>query len=94
MGMLKQRKNKKFGYEPRHYDNEGKGSSFQIEQKFDEYRTTIGDNKGLKGRFTAVINDFQTSSDKKSNKRVVFIIGVLILIFLFIIEFDLSIFLS
>jgi len=93
MGMLKQRKNKKFGYEPRHYDNEGKGSSFQIEHKFDEYRTTIGDNKGLKGRFTAVISDFQTSSDKKSTKTIVIIIAILVLFFLFIIEFDLSIFL-
>ncbi|MFK5982933.1 MAG: riboflavin synthase subunit beta [Flavobacteriaceae bacterium] len=93
MGMLKQRKNKKFGYEPRHYNNEGKGSPFQMEQKFDRFRTTVGDNKGLKDKFTSVIEELRISSNKKSNKIVLLIISILILVFLYIIDFDLSIFL-
>ena len=92
MGILKPRKNKKFGYEPRHYDNEGKGTPFQIQHKFDEYRTTVGGNVGLKGKFSAAISDLKTSSDKRSNKIVLVIIAILVLLFLFIIDFDLSIF--
>jgi len=94
MGMLKQRKNKKFGYEPRFYDNEGKGSPFQMEHKFDKFRTTVGDNKGLKAKITTALEDIKTSSDKKTNRLVIIIISLLILIFLFIIDFDLSIFLT
>ena len=94
MGMLKQRKNKKFGYEPRHYDNDGNGNPFQFEQKFDQFRTTIGDNKGLKGKFTAALGELKSTSDKKSNKIVLIIFSILIIIFLFIIDFDLSIFLN
>jgi len=94
MGMLKKRKNKKFGYEPRHYNNDGNGSPFQMEQRFDKYRTTVGDGKGLKEKFFTAWGEFKTSSDKKSNKRVLLIISILILIFLYIIDFDLSIFLN
>ncbi len=92
MGLLKPRKNKKFGYEPRYFDDKGEGSPFQIEHKFDKYRTTVDSKNGLKAKFTAAWDDFKNSSDKKSNRRVLLIIAVLILIFLFIIEFDLSIF--
>ena len=53
MGILKPRKNKKFGYEPRYYNNEGSGSPFQIEHKFDSYRSTVGESKNLKAKFKA-----------------------------------------
>ncbi len=92
MGLLKPRKNKKFAYEPRHYDNDGKGSPFQIEHKFDKFRSTVESGNGLKAKFSSAWNDLRTSTDNKSNKRVVIIIGILVLVFLFIIGFDLSIF--
>ena len=92
MGMLKSRKNKKFGYEPRYFDNNGEGSPFQIEHKFDKFRTTVGSKSGLKSKFTTVWEELKNSSDKRSNKIVLLIFTILILIFLFIIEFDLSIF--
>ncbi|MBE9489576.1 MAG: riboflavin synthase subunit beta [Bacteroidetes bacterium] len=92
MGLLKPRKNKKFGYEPRYFDNNGEGNPYQIEHKFDKFRTTVETKRGLKHKFIVAWEDFKASSDKKSNKRVLFIIAILILMFLFIIEFDLSIF--
>ena len=92
MGILKPRKNKKFGYEPRHYNNDGEGSPFQMEHKFDKYRTTIGDGNNLKAKFKMALEDFKSTSDKKTNKRVLLIISILILVFVFIIDFDLSIF--
>ena len=92
MGILKTRKNKKFGYTPRYYDNEKEGSPYQIEHKFDRYRKTVGDNRGLKNKFKAALSDLRDGSNRDANRRTLIIIAVLILIFLYLIDFDLSIF--
>lgn len=92
MGILKPRKNKKFGYEPRYFNNEGSGSPFQMHHKFDSYRSTVGESKNLKAKFKAVFTELKKTSDKNTNYRLFFIFTILILIFLFIIDFDLSIF--
>ena len=92
MGLLKPRKNKKFGYEPRYFNDNGDGNPFQITHKFDKLRSTVENKSNLKAKITSAWNDFRTSSNKNSNKRVLIIISILVLIFLFIIEFDSSIF--
>ena len=92
MGILKTRKNKKFDYTPRYFDDKGEGNPFQIEHKFDKFRTTVGENKGLKGKFVHAWNDLRESSNRDSSRRLLIIFAILILIFLFIIDFDLSIF--
>ena len=93
MGILKTRKNKKYSYAPRYFDDKGQGSPYEIKHKFDEYRTTVGANKSLKGKVNAAIDDLKNNPDDTVNKRVLIIIGILVLVFLFIIDFDLSIFL-
>ena len=93
MGILKTRKNKKFDYQPRHFDDKGEGSPFQMEHKFDKFRTTVGDNKGLKGKFVHAWDDIRDSSSRGTNKTILLIIVVLVLLSLYIIDFDLSIFL-
>lgn len=90
MGFLK-RTNKKFDYQPRYY--KGEGNPYKIEHKLDQFRTTAGKNKGLKGKFGDAIGDLK-NSDKKINKTLLIIISVLVLIFLYIIDFDLSIFIN
>ncbi len=92
MGLIGKRKNKKYSYKPRHYEFDGEGSPFTMGHKFDEFRTTVGDNKGLKGKFKTAWADLRQSSDRNANRRLIVIIAILILLFLFIIEFDLSIF--
>lgn len=92
MGLFKPRTNKKFNYAPRHYESDREGSPFRIEQKFDKFRNTIGDNKSLKAKFMAAVADFKNYSDAQSSKRILIIIAVLILLFLVIIDFDLTIF--
>lgn len=92
MSILGRRKNKRYNYKPRHFEYDGEGSPFAIEHRFDKYRTTVGDNKGLKGKFKTAWSDLRTKSDRNVRIRLWIIIAVLILIFLFIIEFDLSIF--
>ena len=93
MGLLKLRKNKKFNYTPRYYDDKGEGNPFEIKHKFDEFRKTVGTNKGLKTKFNEAIDDYK-NPDKSANKRILVIVGILVLVFLFIIDFDLSIFFS
>ncbi|TWO32548.1 riboflavin synthase subunit beta [Seonamhaeicola sediminis] len=92
MGLLKLRKNKKFNYTPRYY--KGEGNPFEIKHKFDEHRITVGNNSGLKTKFNNAINDYKHNPNREANRRVLIIVGILVLIFLFVIGFDLSIFFS
>ncbi|MGB5417567.1 riboflavin synthase subunit beta [Algibacter sp.] len=93
MGILKLRKNKKYSYTPRTYDDNGEGSPFEIKHKFDEFRKTVGPSKGLKGKFNDAFDDLKSNPNKEVNRRILIIVAVLVLVFLFIIDFDLSIFL-
>lgn len=88
----KLRKNKKFNYSPRFWDDNGEGSPFKIEHKLDRYRTTVEPARGLKGKFDSAMSDFKRKGDKNLRLRMLIIISVLVLIFLYIIDFDLSIF--
>ena len=94
MGINKLPKNKKFSYTPRHFDDKGEGNPFEIKHKFDDYRKTVGNNSGLKTKINNALDDLKESRDRQVNRRILIIIAVLLLIFLFIIDFDLSIFFS
>ncbi|MWW26530.1 riboflavin synthase subunit beta [Algibacter lectus] len=94
MGILKARKNKKFSYTPRFFDDKGEGNPFEIKHKFDEYRTTVGPNKGFKTKLNNALNELKHNRDREANRRILIIVGVLLLVFFFIIDFDLSIFFS
>ncbi|HMB63833.1 MAG TPA: hypothetical protein VKN36_12215 [Eudoraea sp.] len=86
------RKNKKFSYSPRYYDDKGKGNPFKIEHKLDKYRTTLNSPGGLKGRFASAMADSKRAGDRNLRIRMLVIIFILVFIFLYIIDFDLSIF--
>jgi len=91
MGIFKLRKNKKFDYTPRYY--KGEGNPFEMKHKFDDFRKATGNAKGLKTKFNNAIDDYRHNPDRYgANKRVLIIIGILILVFLFLIDFDISIF--
>ena len=94
MGLFKLRKNKKFGYTPRHFDDKGEGNPFEIKHKFDDQRQTVGNDKGLLRKLRAALSDYKHNENRIANKRVLIIIAILIFVFLFIIDFDLSIFFS
>jgi hypothetical protein len=90
MGLFKLRKNKKFSYEPRYY--KGEGSPFQIKHKFDDQRVTI-QKTSLKGTFKNAIEDLK-NRDRQSSKIIGIITLILLFIFLWFIDFDLTIFFS
>ncbi|NVK51618.1 MAG: riboflavin synthase subunit beta [Flavobacteriaceae bacterium] len=94
MGFLKplKRTYKKFDYKPRYY--QGEGNPYEIKHRFDHFRTTTGENKNLKTKFLTAWEELKESRGKGVNKTIVIIALLLTLIFLFIIDFDLSIFLK
>jgi hypothetical protein len=99
------RKIKRFDYQPRYY--KGEGNPYEIKHKFDKFRSTVGPKKGIKGKINSAVNDlkggdmsveyedevFEMQVQKDHSKTIIlFTIGILVLIFLYIIDFDLSIF--
>ena len=90
----KLRKNRKYNYTPRYYDDKGEGSPFKMQPKLDKYRTTINAPRGLKGKFSNAMADIRSAGDRNLKLRMLIIIVILILLFLYIIDFDLSIFYS
>lgn len=92
MGIIPSKKNKRYSYTPRYYKNDGEGSPFEMKHKFDDSRTTVGSQGGIRSRFNAVMDEMDKAPDKTVNKRIYIIIAVLVLLFLIFIDFDLSIF--
>lgn len=91
MGIIK-RTNKKFDYQPRYYKSDKEGSPYKIQGKFDEHRSTLNTPRGLKGKFLTAWDEFNESRNKGYNKTIVSIVLLLVFLFLWIIDFDLSIF--
>lgn len=87
------RKNKKYSYKARYFDDQGEGSPFKIEHKLDRFRTTVDHPGGLKGRFRRAMADMKQQGDKNQKLRFLVILIILLLIVLYILDFDLSIFL-
>ncbi|EAR14093.1 riboflavin synthase subunit beta [Robiginitalea biformata HTCC2501] len=88
----KLRKNKKYSYRPRYYDDKGEGNPFKIQHKLDKYRTTAQGPGGLKTRWNNAISDIKQQGDRNLRLRFWIILAVLLLIVLYIFDFDLSIF--
>ncbi|WP_299685622.1 riboflavin synthase subunit beta [uncultured Dokdonia sp.] len=91
MGILK-RTNKKFEYTPRYYKSDKEGSPFKMEGKFDEYRSTLNVSRGLKGKLQTAWDELQESRKNGYNRTIIFLVLLFIFLFLWIIDFDLSIF--
>lgn len=90
--FTKLRKNKKYSYKPRYFDDKGEGRPFKLEHKFDKYRSTAGAPGGIKSRFRSAMSDLRQEGDRNLKVRFWIIFIVLLLIVLYILDFDLSIF--
>lgn len=92
MGLMGKRKNKKFSYQPRYFDDKGQGNPYEFKHKFDEFRVTVGSDRGLKAKISNALKDLKHNQNREANRRILIIVCILVLIFLFIMGFDLSIF--
>ena len=90
MGLFKLKKNKRFNYKPRFY--KGVGNPYELKHKFEDQRTTVKKNN-LKKTFKIALNDLK-SYNIKSFKIIIIVSFLLSLLFLFIIDFDLTIFIK
>lgn len=90
MGLFKLKQNKRFNYKPRFY--KGVGNPFELKHKFEDQRTTV-EKINLKKTFKIALNDLK-SYDIKSLRIIIIVSFLLSLLFLFIIEFDLTIFIK
>lgn len=96
MGAFIRKKNKKFDYNPRFYQNKNEDGEninpYKIKGKFDDFRNTLGKNGGIKSRFRNAVEDLKKEQSRTSTKIISITIAILVLLFLFFIEFDFSIF--
>ncbi|MDA8699077.1 hypothetical protein N9M11_03035 [Flavobacteriaceae bacterium] len=89
--LFKLNRNKRYNYTPRYYQGKTIDNLYEFDSKFNKYRETYNENDlGKKW------NDVRLENRNRSNRAVtpllLIIIAVLTLAFLFIIDFDLSIF--
>ena len=86
-------KNKRFNYTPRYYKGKDGTNESEFATKFDAYAETL--NKGdLSGQWHEARLRSRNRDNSGFNKTILALIAVFILIFLFFIDFDLSIFFS
>ena len=86
MGLFKLKKNKRYSYSGRYSEDNsylGKHSvPKKIKSKFDEYRTTVGDDNSFRKKFRNAINDFKKGSEKSVRVRLLIILIILVFILL------------
>ena len=91
MQFFKKHTNKTFDYKPRFYQHDGEGSPFEMKHKFADYRRHSDKLPSIRNRFANAFDELK-QTDKRVNKTLLIIIAILVLLFLYIIDFDLSIF--
>jgi len=84
-------KSTRFHYTPRFYEGKEEENAYKFKSKY--RKDEIGENfNDYRGNWAAERKNMRTKANFTINKRLIIIILALILIFLYLIEFDLSIF--
>ncbi len=84
-------RNKRFNYTPMYYKGKEDINTSQYQTKFDAYADNYN-KSDFSGQWHESRIQNRTRNNSGFNKTIYLLIGVFILIFLFIIDFDLSIF--
>lgn len=91
LSFLKQRKNRRFNYTTRYYKGKQSANPYAFGSTFEQYRDTPNTND-----FGAHWRDARDMSRNRRNRsvspRLLLIIAVLLLLALYVLDFDLSIF--
>ncbi|WP_456440676.1 hypothetical protein [Psychroserpens sp.] len=86
-------RNKRFNYTPKHYNGKDDVDTLQYDTKFDAYADSYNKND-FSGQWHENRLKNRTRNNSGFNRTILVLIGIFVLIFLFIIDFDLSIFSS
>ncbi|WP_445012686.1 hypothetical protein [Aquimarina discodermiae] len=93
LSIPKRRKNRRFNYTPRYYKGKSEGNIYDFENKITKFRDATNDID-FGSHWAEARESSRHRGNREINKRVIYIAMILILIFLYIIDFDLSIFTS
>ena len=91
INIYKARKNQRYNYTPRYYKGKDTGNMYSFDSKFQKYKDATN-AIDFGSQWAEARNSSRNRGNREINSRVLFIAGILILIFLWIIDFDLSIF--
>lgn len=91
INFYKQRKNQRYNYTPRYYKGKDTGNIYSFDSKFHKYKETTN-AIDFGSQWSEARKVSRNRGNREINLRVLIIIAVLLLIFLWIIDFDLSIF--
>ncbi|HET8885844.1 MAG TPA: hypothetical protein VFM70_05770 [Salinimicrobium sp.] len=91
IGFLKIKKNVRYNYTPRYYKGKDEGNIYSFGSKFQKYREITNEND-FGSKWADDRKASRTRGNREINKRLLYIIAVLVFLFLWFIDFDLSIF--
>ncbi|MGB7786475.1 MAG: hypothetical protein WBL27_10270 [Salinimicrobium sp.] len=91
INFYKTRKNQRYNYTPRYYKGKDVGNIYEFGSKFHKYKETTN-AIDFGSQWAEARKMSRTRGNREINMRVLIIIAVLLFIFLWIIDFDLSIF--
>ena len=91
LNLGKLRKNSRYNYTPRYYKGKEEGNIYSFESKFNKYKNATN-SIDFGSQWADARASSRNRGNREINKRVIYIIILLILAFLWIIDFDLSIF--
>ena len=85
------KKNNRYNYTPRYYKGKDTGNIYSFEGKFNKYREATN-AIDFGSQWKEARESSRNRGNREINKTVLIIIAILVLIFLWFIDFDLSIF--
>ena len=85
------KKNNRYNYTPRYYQGKDTGNAYRFENKFTKFREATNAND-FGSKWKEARESSRHRGNREINKTVLLIIAILVVIFLWVIDFDLSIF--
>ncbi|MFO8021840.1 MAG: hypothetical protein R6U65_05180 [Perlabentimonas sp.] len=88
---FKLRKNTRYNYTPRYYKGKEEGNIYDFDSRFNKFKETPN-SIDFGSHWAKAREDSRNRGNRSLNKRVMLIAAILIFLFLWLIDFDLSIF--
>ena len=91
--LFRLRKNRRYNYTPRYYKGKEDGNPYDFDSKFSKYRDTYNSND-IGQQWKNARMQMRTRKNRSFSLRLLSIILVLFFLALYILDFDLSLFIS
>ena len=89
--LFKLRKNRRYNYTPRYFDGKEVNNIYDFDSKFSKYRETFNRND-FGQQWKSKRMEMRVHGNRHFSIRLIIIISLLIFLVLYILDFDLSIF--